>query len=73
MTCWRKARTAAGAMRMRLYEQGAFGESSGRDAKARLWQVLESLHYPMAGEIRAQLEEQAGKQAVDAPAGEVRQ
>lgn len=58
---------------IRLYEQGAFGESSGRDAKARLWQVLESLHYPMAGEIRAQLEAQAGNQAADVPAGEVRE
>lgn len=58
---------------IRLYEQGAFGESGGQDAKVRLWQVLETLHYPMAGEIRTQLEEQAGKQAAHAPAGEVRQ
>ncbi len=47
--------------RMNL-QTGAFGQPGDPKALLLFWQIMESLHYPKAGDIKAQLEEQATQQ-----------
>lgn len=37
---------------------GAFGIQSTREAQLMYWKIMESLHYPLAGMVRAKLEEE---------------
>lgn len=47
--------------RMNL-SQGAFGDPTQTETLIRFWSMMETLHYPMAGEIKSFLEEQQKKQ-----------
>jgi len=45
-----------------LYESGAMGDNSNPETRIRFWTLMESLHYPMAGTLKKQLQDDLDKQ-----------
>lgn len=43
-------------------QQGAFGDPNNPDTLIMFWTLMEGLHYPLAGVIKANLEEQKAQQ-----------